>query len=186
MMSRSSAAGRPRPTPTPLFFVLTLPFGLTVAATMFVLYFAYFRTSAAFGPTSTQVQHKLEEFGLTSAAGYFALALFVSVIHSLLEEYYWRWFIFGHLRERVSPWSAGLLSSLAFMAHHVIVLWYYFPGHFADVVVPFSLAIAVGGGVWAFLYQRTGSIYSSWLSHLLVDAAIFGIGWDLLRRSTVG
>jgi membrane protease YdiL (CAAX protease family) len=161
---------------------LGLGFGLLVAAAMLGLYFGYFRNSAAFASTSVQVRHKLEEFGLTSAAGYFGLAAFIVVIHSLLEEYYWRWFVFGHLRELVPVgWAVGL-SSLGFMAHHVIVLWYYFPGHFVDVVVPFSLAVALGGAIWATLYQRTGSIYASWLSHLLVDASIFAIGWDLLQR----
>jgi membrane protease YdiL (CAAX protease family) len=38
----------------------------------------------------------------------------------------------------------------------------------------------VGGMVWAWLYWRTGSIYAPWLSHLLIDAAIFTAGYDLL------
>jgi membrane protease YdiL (CAAX protease family) len=107
----------------------------------------------------------------------------VVVIHSLLEEYYWRWFVFGRLRHLLPLAPAVVLSSLAFMAHHVIVLNYYFPGHFFGLVVPLSLGVAIGGGVWALLYERTGSIYSPWLSHLIVDAAIFGIGWDLLGRT---
>jgi uncharacterized protein len=43
----------------------------------------------------------------------------------------------------------------------------------------FSLSVAVGGAFWAWLYQRTGSLYGPWLSHLLVDAAIFLVGYDL-------
>jgi uncharacterized protein len=33
--------------------------------------------------------------------------------------------------------------------------------------------------MWAWLYQRSGSIYASWLSHLLIDAALFTIAFDM-------
>ena len=42
---------------------------------------------------------------------------------------------------------------------------------------------ALLSGDVAWLYERGGSVWSPWLSHLLVDAAIFVIGWDLLQRS---
>jgi hypothetical protein len=37
--------------------------------------------------------------------------------------------------------------------------------------------------VWAWLYERTQSVWAPWLSHLVVDAAIYVIGYDLLRGS---
>ena len=40
----------------------------------------------------------------------------------LLEEYYWRWFLFGGLRRSMPVAAAVVLSSLAFTAHHVILL----------------------------------------------------------------
>jgi len=46
--------------------------------------------------------------------------------------------------------------------------------------LPFSLCIAVGGMVWAWLYHRTHTIYSSWISHLVIDAAIMVVGYDLV------
>ena len=55
-------------------------------------------------------------------------------------------------------------------------------GRFLPAVVPFSLAIAVGGAVWCWLYERTGSLLGPWLSHLIIDAAIFVVAWDLLQR----
>ena len=111
------------------------------------------------------------------------LAGFIVLTHSLLEEYYWRWFVFGRLRKFLSFGRAAAASGLAFMAHHVVILGVYLPGHFWSGVVPFSLAIAVGGAVWAWLYQRADSVYPPWLSHAIVDGALFVIGWDLLGRS---
>jgi membrane protease YdiL (CAAX protease family) len=45
-----------------------------------------------------------------------------------------------------------------------------------------SAAVAVGGAMWAWLYQRSGSIYAPWLSHLLIDAAIFTIAFDMVMH----
>ncbi len=159
-----------------------LAFGLLVAGAMFGLYYGVLRGSPVFEKTPIELLHKLQELGVESPTGYVFLAAFLTVAHSLMEEGYWRWFVFGRLRDFL-PWGwAVLLSSLAFMGHHVIVLHVYLPGRFLSAVVPFSLAIAVGGAVWAWLYERTGTLYSSWLSHALVDAAIFVIGWDLVGQ----
>ena len=65
------------------------------------------------------------------------------------------------------------------MAHHVIVLGVWFPDHVWAGVVPFSLCVAGGGAVWAWLYERTGSVYGPWISHMIVDAAMFVVGYDL-------
>jgi membrane protease YdiL (CAAX protease family) len=67
----------------------------------------------------------------------------------------------------------------------VIVLAVYLPGYFWAAVVPLSLCIAVGGLMWAYLFEKTRSIYAAWLSHLLVDLAIFAIGYDILAGQFV-
>jgi membrane protease YdiL (CAAX protease family) len=66
------------------------------------------------------------------------------------------------------------------MAYHVVLLFPFFAGKFLTLVMPLSLGIAVGGAVWAWLYERTGSIYAPWLSHLIIDVAIFAVGYDLI------
>jgi membrane protease YdiL (CAAX protease family) len=154
-------------------------FGLLVAGGIFGLYFGILRDTPIFGATPERLRHKLEEFDLASPAGFALFAGFVIVPHSLLEEYYWRWFVFGQLRRRLTLPSAILHSSLGFMAHHVIVLAVFFPEQWFTAVLPFSLCLAVGGAVWAWLYERSGSLYAPWLSHLLIDAALFGVGYDL-------
>jgi membrane protease YdiL (CAAX protease family) len=68
------------------------------------------------------------------------------------------------------------------MSHHVIVLSVYFPGRFWSAVVPFSLAIALGGAAWAWIYHKSGSLIGPWISHLIVDVAVMAIGYDLAFR----
>jgi membrane protease YdiL (CAAX protease family) len=65
------------------------------------------------------------------------------------------------------------------MGHHVVILGGFFPGHFWEIVLPFSLAIAVGGVVWAWMYERSGSLLGPWLSHLIVDVALMAVGYRL-------
>ena len=81
------------------------------------------------------IRLKIEEFSAAAPARYVVLAAFLAVVHSLLEEYYWRWFVFGRLRRLVSSPAAILISSLAFMAHHVVVLGRFFPNDFWPAAV---------------------------------------------------
>lgn len=160
--------------------LVAIGFSLVIAVGMWVLYFAFLRGTPMFAQTAAKIDEWLEKFNFNTAGGFLTFALVISVVHSLLEEYYWRWFVFGWLTRQMSWVPAALISSLAFMSHHVVVLAYYLPGRFWIGVMPFSLCVAVGGFVWAWLYWRSENLYAAWLSHLLIDAAIMVVGWDLL------
>jgi len=125
------------------------------------------------------VRAKVRGIGVATPPRFVALTLFYSLVHSLLEEYYWRWFVFGHLRRLTSLPIAIGVSSLGFMAHHVCIVSDFF-GWFSPASIGLSLAVAAGGVFWAWLYHRTGSLWGPWISHALVDAAIFVIGYDLV------
>jgi len=124
------------------------------------------------------VRAKVAGFGGGSAAGYLAMGAFYSLLHSAAEEYYWRWFVFGELRRALKAGRAVALSSVAFAAHHVLILGVFF-GWASPWTYALALAVAGGGAFWAWLYHRSGSLLGPWLGHLLVDAAIFAVGYDL-------
>jgi membrane protease YdiL (CAAX protease family) len=173
----------PRPVrPTRQGLLPGLGFGVLVAGAILGFYLFQLRNTERMRQTAELVCAKLAQAGMASPGRYLVLAGFLAVLHSLLEEYYWRWFVFGRLRQLTAFVPAMVLSSLAFMAHHVIILYVYLPGQLWTRVVPFSLAIASGGAVWAWMYDRVGTLYPSWLGHLLVDAAILVVGWDLLQQ----
>jgi membrane protease YdiL (CAAX protease family) len=160
--------------------VLGVGFGLLVLAAMFGLYQLVWKSNPVLAGASQAIRHKLVGLGLDRLWLYVAVGVFYALCHSALEEYYWRWFVFGQLRSRLQPLSAVAISSLAFMAHHVIVLATYF-GWSSPWTYASSLSVAAGGAVWAWLYARSGSLTGPWLSHLVVDAAIFLVGYDLAR-----
>ncbi len=157
-----------------------LLFGLAVSAAMLALYHFGLKQAPFFAAAAEEMRAKIAGMDLSSPAMFIAVGVFYSLIHSLLEEYYWRWFVFGQLKELTNLVPAIVISSLGFMAHHVLVIGTYF-GFASPVTWLFSLGVAVGGAVWAWLYHRSGSLLGPWLSHLLVDAAIFTAGYEIAR-----
>jgi len=161
---------------------LGIVFGLGVGGAMLALYHYWLKSAGFFAAAESEMIEKISGMQLNEAWKFAALGVFYSLFHSFLEEYYWRWFVFGQLRRMVSLWVAVVISSLGFMAHHVLVLASYF-GIAEPVTWVFSLAIAIGGAFWAWLYHRSGSLLGPWLSHLLVDAAIFVIGYEIVQKA---
>lgn len=115
--------------------------------------------------------------GLGFREHYILFALFVSVLHSAVEEYYWRWFVYGNLRGLCGRrWAHGI-AGVAFAAHHLVVTMQFFP---VPMALFLSLCVAVGGVIWSLMYERQGTVVGCWISHLCVDALLMGIGYQLL------
>ena len=114
----------------------------------------------------------------TDPLGYAILGGFYAVVHSFLEEYYFRWFVFGRLRELLRFAPAAIVSGLAFMAHHVIVLYVFLGPSLHTAFL--SLCIAAGGFIWAWQYERSRSLLGPWISHMIVDTGIFLVGYHML------
>ncbi len=157
-----------------------LAFGLFVLLAMWGLYLVWVKPSDLSAGLQTEAIQKVRHLGLNTVGRYAATGVFYALAHSLLEEYYWRWFVFGQLEPRVGRGVGILISSLGFMAHHIILLATFFSWD-SPLTYLFSLGVAVGGAVWAWIYASSRSLLGPWLSHMLVDAAIFLIGYDLVR-----
>lgn len=123
-----------------------------------------------------QIREQVKAFGVMEY--FFLFGLFVAVLHSALEEFFWRGFVFGHLRRLVPIPLAHLIAAIGFAAHHVVVLNQFFPTAIAWFL---GLGVAVGGLVWSLLYQRYGTLLGAWISHLIADVAVLIIGWQLMQ-----
>lgn len=160
----------PRPTRSAL--VPGIATGVLVGGLLVALYYTVFAGRL-------NVEGLLAKAGAYGALDHFFLfALFLCVGNSGLEEYYWRWFVFGRLRRMTGVSPAVLLSALGFTLHHIVVLSAYFPD--VGLVILFNAGVFAGGCVWAMVYKRCDSIYGPWISHFLVDAGIMVIAYDLL------
>ena len=130
-----------------------------------------------------QVQARAASLGLLRHYVWFAV--FLSVVHSAIEEYYWRWFVFGRLRRLIGDdGKVGLrrhipsvLAAMSFAAHHVVVVS-AFAGLSWGIVG--GAVVMCAGLVWNSHYARQGTLVGAWVSHAMVDAAIMGVGYRLL------
>jgi membrane protease YdiL (CAAX protease family) len=168
--------------PTTTGLALGAGFGLLVFVVALAAYGGWLKPSGCLDEAGRRMAGKVTGFGVRTWPWFAAMGVFYALLHSLFEEYYWRWFVFGQLRRWIPVGAAIAVSSLAFTVHHVLVLGFYFGG-FSSQTAIFSLAVAIGGVFWAWLYQKSGSLYGPWLSHALVDAALFLIGYDLIRSA---
>ena len=154
-------------------------FGIDVCLVMVLAYWLL-SGSDEIAMLTTKAGEKVAGLGIVSVWKFALAGLFYSVVHSFLEEYYWRWFVYDMLKRFVSvPW-ANLISSLGFMAHHVLLLSVYF-GWSSPMTWLCSAGVAIGGAYWAWLYEKTGTLRWSWISHAIVDAGIFALGYFMLR-----
>ena len=120
---------------------------------------------------------EVQKMGLNMALPYLAAAAGWTFANSLMEEYVYRWFIFRQCETLMrGPWAV-VASAAIFTAHHVIAVSQYLD---PLLTILASAGVFAGGVIWSWLYMRYRSIWPGWLSHVLADVAVFGVGWWLL------
>lgn len=160
-------------------------FGLFIGAGILFLWWGWLKyDQELLGNAPRKVYSLVTQLHANSFLGFFLLASFISVCHAFLEEYYWRWYVFGRISKHWSFWPAVILSSFAFGFFHIVIIGVYFQSQFWLLVIPFTLCVAIGGGIWAWMYHHYQSIYGIWISHGIVDAALMIVGWDMICMVT--
>ena len=162
------------------WLLIAVGFGIFVIAAMLGMYFLVLNGSAAGETLTANATAKISDLGVSHWSQYAAVGLFYCVCHSLLEEYYWRWFVYDGLKNYMPTMAANVLSGVGFMAHHVVLLSVYF-GLTSPLTWLCSASIALGGIVWAWMYESSGRLRWPWISHAIVDAGIFTLGYFLVR-----
>ena len=126
---------------------------------------------------SHNLVEKAEGLGFASRGRFLLVAAFITVLHSAMEEYYWRWFIYGHLRQMVGHWPGHLIAAVAFTGHHLVLMSVLFP---LPLALFLSFLVGLGGLIWTLMYEWQGTVLGCWLSHLVVDAFLMIVGYRLI------
>ena len=118
---------------------------------------------------------------LTSGMGITAdnfvwVAIYISIMNSFLEEFFFRGFGFITLKKYVNVKFAYFFSPVLFAIYHVGMLFGMF--HPA-VLVLIMFGLIVGGLIFNALNDKLGNIYPSWLTHMAANFAINTIGFIL-------
>src|SRR3990172_2055728 len=130
-----------------------------------VAIWVYFAVIAALGaePTSNIPDEAFDSVPLTVLVGILSLAL-----APVMEETFFRGFLFGGLRGRWGVFFAALFTGFLFALAHVDPL----------VFVPFTAV----GMIFALGYVYSGSILASTIAHLLFNAISFGLAVSGVAR----
>lgn len=115
---------------------------------------------------------------LTSGAGvgkdnFIYVAVYISFVNSLLEEFFFRGYSFLLLKSETSRAFAYIFSSLCFAIYHAGMTsgWFNIGIYLLSV-----LGLFVGGCIFNLLNEKSESIYPSYLTHMFANFAINLIG----------
>ena len=104
------------------------------------------------------------------------VALYISFVNSLLEEFFFRGFAFLVLRKTASDRFAYTFSAAAFALYHIAIM----TGWFSVVVFAITMVgLFAGGLIFNFLNTKSNNIYTSWFVHMFANFAINTIGFML-------
>ena len=104
------------------------------------------------------------------------VAIYISFINSLLEEFFFRGFSFITLKKLTSRRFAYVFSSMAFALYHIAMMigWFGLP-----VILISLVGLFIGGMIFNRFDEKSENIYLSWLIHMFANFATNTIGFIL-------
>ena len=104
------------------------------------------------------------------------VAIYISFVNSLLEEFFFRGFSFLTLKKYSSGKVAYIFSAFIFAIYHIAMM----TGWFSIWVFAIALfGLFLGGLIFNYLDCKSDNIYTSWLVHMFANFAINTIGFML-------
>ena len=104
------------------------------------------------------------------------VAIYISFVNSLLEEFFFRGFSFLTLKKYAGRKLAYVFSALTFALYHIAMM----TGWFSVWVFAIALlGLFAGGIIFNYLNEKSDNIYTSWFVHMSANFAINTIGFML-------
>lgn len=151
--------------------VTAISLGAAVYVTILGAYFI-FRNVFDFSALTTS----LGETTGVNKSNFIWVAIYISFINSLLEEFFFRGFSFITLKKFTTRKFAYIFSSLSFALYHIAMMigWFGIPVIFISL-----LGLFAGGLIFNKFDERNENIYRSWLTHMFANFATNTIGFIL-------
>lgn len=147
---------------------LSLAIGMGIYAVIVGGYFATRGFIDYSGVTSSLTQG----MGIT-ADNYIYVAMYISILNSFLEEFFFRGFGFITFKKCINSRLAWFYSPILFAVYHVgMMIGMFHPA----VLVLILIALFIGGLIFNFLNAKFDNIYASWFSHMFANFAINTVG----------
>lgn len=119
-----------------------------------------------------------EELGV-NAGNFIFVALYISFINSLLEEFFFRGFGFLLLRRQIPQRAAYALSAGTFALYHVAMMIGWFQ---LDLLTLLIALLAAAGLFLDFFDRKSENLYFSWFIHMFANFSINTVGFLLLAQ----
>ncbi len=148
-------------------------FGIIIFIIIFVGYILFSKVFDFSGITASLTKN----IGV-SKDNFLYVSLYISLMNSLLEEFFFRGFGFIILQKHTSLKFAYLFSSLAFALYHIAMMIGWFDWY---VFIPAIASLMIGGCIFNYVNYKYQSIYVSWFIHLSANVAINLIGAHLFH-----
>lgn len=104
--------------------------------------------------------------------------LYITFINSLLEEAFFRGFIFLNLKKLGYKKWAYIASSLAFSIYHIANFQNWFSW---QAFLLACMGLFIGGTIFNYLDDKPNTFLNSWLVHICADLAIILIGFRIFE-----
>ena len=117
-----------------------------------------------------------QDVGVT-AGNFLLVAVYISFVNSLLEEFFFRGFAFLSLRQQLGEGTASLCSAGAFALYHVAMLLGWFRW---DLLCLLIAGLLAAGLLFNRVDRRSGTLWNSWCLHMFANFAINTVGVILL------
>ncbi|MBQ4347582.1 MAG: CPBP family intramembrane metalloprotease [Firmicutes bacterium] len=119
-----------------------------------------------------------EGMGIT-ADNFIYVSLYISLMNSFLEEFFFRGFGFMTLKKYTSRKAAYAFSSVLFAIYHIGMLVGMFD---FQTLLLLLLGLVAGGCIFNYLNESNDSIYPSWFVHMFANFAINTVGFILFGK----
>lgn len=116
-----------------------------------------------------------EGMGIT-ATNFIFVSIYISLMNSLLEEFFFRGFGFITLKKYSCRWFAYGFSSLIFAVYHIGMLVGMFN---LGALALLLFGLVLGGCIFNYLNESGGTIYPSWIVHMFANFGINTVGFIL-------
>lgn len=103
--------------------------------------------------------------------------IYLSFINSLLEEFFFRGFIFLGIKNRKNIGLAYVFSSLMFAIYHIANFKNWFNGIIFTLTL---IGLFIGGLIFNKLDDKKNTFFNSWFVHICADLAIVVIGYYII------
>lgn len=112
------------------------------------------------------ITEKINELASINLSNIIFIGFYIIIFNSILEEYFWRSFIFEELYKTINPSLAYIFSAIAFSFHHVVFFYNWFTPLFFAIVTVGLITYAL---IMNFIWNKYKELFSCWLPHAMVD-----------------